>query len=149
VHGKTVSVGIQGGLRLARCFSTKELSQYIIGDCTADERTEIQTHLAGCDRCSQAVHSISGRGAVQSQSEGPTSSEAEKGDISKKGPLDRDESPTRSMPGVEYSPAGKQMSGKEQSFTLENYEIVQELRRGRATISRGKRSLSRVWTIPI
>ena len=92
---------------MARCFSPQELSRYVAGQCSADERAEIQTHLAECEKCRQNVRSIQGTS--------PTITE---------------ESPTMSMPGVPDSLVGVWVSGKDKSIDFENYEILQELPQG-------------------
>ena len=115
---------------MTRCLGPEELNRYVAGECTADEQFEIRAHLAECEKCRQNVHSARGRGMVQAQSSGPTSSESEGSDSSKKSPADRDESPTKSMSGVTDSLVGAWVSGKDTSPVFENYEIVQELPQG-------------------
>jgi serine/threonine protein kinase len=94
---------------LERCFSPEELSRYVAGDCTADEQTEIETHLEECEQCRQSVNST------------------RRGSISEKSPAVADESPTRSMPGVPCGLAGAGGLGKDTIPGFENYEIIQEL----------------------
>jgi len=92
---------------LARCLSPQELSRYAAGKCTADERSDIQTHLSECEKCRQNVRST--QGTI---------------------PAIADESPTRSMTGVADSLVGAWVSGKDTSPVFENYEIIQELPQG-------------------
>jgi len=101
------ATGSRGGLKLSRCFSPEELSRYIAGECTADERSEIQTHLLECEICRQNVRSTQGNN-----------------------PVIADESPTRSMSGGKDSLVGAWISGKDTSPVFENYEIIQELPQG-------------------
>ncbi|MCJ7729778.1 MAG: protein kinase, partial [Sedimentisphaerales bacterium] len=115
---------------MAKCLSPEQLSRYVAGECTADERSEIQAHLTVCEKCRQDAHSARGRGRIQAQSKGPASSESGGYSSSKGSPADRDESPTRSMPGIADSPTGEWTSGKGLSFAFENYEIIQELPQG-------------------
>ena len=92
---------------MAGCISPEELSRYAAGQCTADEQSVVQTHLAECEKCRRNVRSAQGK-----------TSEIV------------DESPTRSMPGAGYSPTAEKMSGKGQIPAFENYEIIQELPQG-------------------
>ena len=92
---------------MARCFSPEELCRYVAGECTADERSEIQTHLSECEICRQNVRSTQGNN-----------------------PMIADASPTKSMSGVTDSLVGEWVSGKDTSPAFENYEIIQELPQG-------------------
>ncbi len=92
---------------MSRCFSPEELCRYVAGECTADERSEIQTHLSGCQICRQNVRSAQGNN-----------------------PVIADESPTRSMSGGTDSLVGTWVKGKDTSPAFENYEIIQELPQG-------------------
>ena len=92
---------------MSRCFSPEELCRYVAGECTADERSEIQTHISECQVCRQNVRSAQGNN-----------------------PVIADESPTRSMSGGKDSLVGAWVSGKDTSPAFENYEIIQELPQG-------------------
>ena len=92
---------------MSRCFSPEELRRYVAGECTADERSEIQTHLSECEICRQNVRYTQ-----------------------ENNPVIADESPTRSMSGVTGSLVGAWVSGKDTSPVFENYEIIQELPQG-------------------
>ena len=92
---------------MSRCFSPEELCRYVAGECTAAERSEIQTHLSECEICRQSVRSTQGNN-----------------------PVIADESPTRSMSGGKDSLVGAWVSGKDTSPAFENYDIIQELPQG-------------------
>jgi serine/threonine protein kinase len=108
---------------LSRCLSSEELNRYTAGECTADEQSNIQTHLAECEKCSQSARSAEGKGSVQAQSKEAVSSEAGESPVV-------GEYPTRSMPGVSERLAGAGVMGKNTIPGFENYEILQELPQG-------------------
>ncbi len=113
-----------------RCLGPEELNRYAVGECTADEQSKIQAHLAECEKCRQSVRSAQGKGLVQAQSEEAVSSEIEEDSRSGESPTVGDEYPTRSMPGVSERLAGAGVLSKDTIPGFENYEILQELPQG-------------------
>ncbi len=116
---------------MAKCLGPEELSRYAAGECTVDEQSEIQTHLAECEKCRQNVRSARGeRKPVQAQSKEAVKSEAGEDGKSDKSPAVEDECLTMSMPGVSERLAGAGGLGKDIIPGFENYEILQELPQG-------------------
>ncbi len=88
------------------CPGQKLVNRYIAGNCTPDERKEVETHLAECETCRHKVESARASRANQ------------------------DEFVTKSMPGVPDFPSDTHISDKSWGSAFENYQILEELPRG-------------------
>lgn len=50
---------------MIECPSIEQIDRYIAGDCTPDERREVESHLAKCETCRQRIEFAQKNGVVQ------------------------------------------------------------------------------------
>ena len=107
------------------------MNRYIAGNCTLDERREVETHLAECETCRHKVESARANRAVQGKSAAVTGQETVGiEDTSKENQTGRGESPTMSMPGIPDFQPDRHIPTKSMDSAFENYQILEELPRG-------------------
>ena len=60
---------------MTACLSRELVNRYTAGNCTPDERREVETHLAKCETCRHKVESARANREVQERSAAVTGQE--------------------------------------------------------------------------
>jgi len=110
------------------CLSTELVNRYTAGNCTPDERREVEAHLAECETCRHKVESARASREVPGGSAAVTGQETVSiEDTSKENRAGRDESPTMSMQGMPNFQPDTHIPTKSVDSAFESYQILEEL----------------------
>lgn len=112
------------------CLTQELVERYTAGDCLADERQVIETHLAECESCRQQIESSKSNVC---RPEKPDSADDYKTAIDasiEKTAVLQDDFPTKAIPHEPVSPSSKPDFAKSLGSMIEGYEIVEEMPRG-------------------
>jgi hypothetical protein len=115
---------------MGSCLTQELVERYTAGECLADERLAIETHLAECDSCRQQLDS-----SMSNASQTSKSNPADDTKAAVKAPVEKtvvlkDDLPTRAIPPEEISEVEKPDFAKSLESMIEGYEIVEEMPRG-------------------
>ena len=112
------------------CLNAELVARYVAGDCTADERQEVETHLAGCENCRKTVEStrLNTTRSMQSDLAGQ-GRDLSKADDKAIG-LPEKQYSIRPMPDVSSFPDGTDTVDTSLKSLIEGYDLLEELPRG-------------------
>ncbi len=116
--------------KMGVCPSQKTVERYVTGDCPADEKRAIETHLTQCEGCKQKVETTrsdmtaSARAGLVTTEKDATDSTAEEDHI------EEDSSPTKSLSDDLTLPHGIDALMASMESMIEGYKIIEELPRG-------------------
>jgi serine/threonine protein kinase len=115
---------------MGACLTQELVERYTVGDCLAEERQVIETHLAECESCRQQIESSKSNA---SEPDKPASADNYKtvtyASIEKTAVL-QDDLPTKAIPDETVLPSNKPDFAKSLESMIEGYEIVEEMPRG-------------------
>ena len=115
---------------MVACLTQELVERYTAGDCLAEERLAIETHLTECESCRQQIES-----SMSNMGEPDKSDSADVHKAAAKAPVEKtcvlqDDFPTKAIPPEETLQADKPDFAKTLESMIEGYEIVEELPRG-------------------
>jgi serine/threonine protein kinase len=115
---------------MGACLTQELVERYTVGDCLAEERQVIETHLAECESCRQQIESSKSNA---SEPDKPASADNYKtvtyASIEKTAVL-QDDLPTKAIPDETVLSSNKPDFAKSLESMIEGYEIVEEMPRG-------------------
>ena len=115
---------------MGACLTQELVERYTSGECLADERQAIETHLAECESCRQQIEpSMSNMGEADKSDSADVRKAAAKTSVEKTIVL-QDDFPTKVIPPEETSQSDKPDFAKSLESMIEGYEIVEEMPRG-------------------
>jgi hypothetical protein len=115
---------------MGTCLTQELVERYTAGDCLAEERLVIETHLAECESCRQQIESSkSNAGEPYKQASADNYKTVTDASIEKTAVL-QDDLPTKAIPDETVSPSNKPDFAKSLESMIEGYEIVEEMPRG-------------------
>lgn len=112
------------------CLTQELVERYAVGDCSADERYVIETHLAECESCRQQAESARSSTGVPDRSGPAKPKKRTAGSPVEKTRVLPNELPTKSIAEPTAVPAGRPDYAKSLESMIEGYEIVEEMPRG-------------------
>ncbi|MGB2861722.1 MAG: protein kinase, partial [Sedimentisphaerales bacterium] len=112
------------------CLTQELVERYTDGDCLAEERRAIETHLTECESCRQQIESsMSNMGETDKSEAADVYKDTTDASVEKTCVL-QDDFPTRAIPPGTILQSGKPDFAKTLESMIEGYEIVEELPRG-------------------
>ena len=115
---------------MSACLTQELVKRYTDGDCIAEERQAIETHLAECESCQQQIESARSKIAEPDKSDSAgVYKAAAKAPVEKTCVL-QDDFPTRTIPPEAALQSDKPDFAKSLESMIEGYEIVEEMPRG-------------------
>jgi hypothetical protein len=112
------------------CLTQELVERYTAGDCLADERQVIETHLAECESCRQQIEYSKSNIGLPDKSESAGAYKAATDASVEKTAVLQDDFPTKAIPDETVSPSDKPDFAKSLGSMIEGYEIVEEMPRG-------------------
>jgi serine/threonine protein kinase len=115
---------------MGACLTQELVERYTDGDCLAEERQAIESHLADCEQCRQQIESArSNIGETDKSGTGDVYKDITDASVQKTCVL-QDDFPTRAIPPEKTLQSDKSDFAKSLESMVEGYEIVEEMPRG-------------------
>jgi serine/threonine protein kinase len=107
------------------CPNQELVDRYVKGDCSANEKIRVETHLGECQDCRQQVESTRSNMTDPSQADSGSADS-----VSEEITVEQGNRPTRSMSDELTLPYGADALTASMESMIEGYKIVEELPRG-------------------
>ena len=115
---------------MSACLTQELVERYTDGNCLAEEKQAIETHLAECESCRQQIEfSMSNMVEPDKLNSSDINKDTAEASVEKTCVL-QDDFPTRAIPLEEISQSEKPDFAKSLESMIEGYEIVEEMPRG-------------------
>jgi hypothetical protein len=115
---------------MGACLTQELIERYTAGDCLAEERLVIETHLAECKSCRQQIESSKSNTGKPDKPDSADNYKALTDASIEKTAVLQDDLPTKAIPDETVSPSNKPDFAKSLESMIEGYEIVEEMPRG-------------------
>jgi serine/threonine protein kinase len=116
--------------KMGVCPSQKTVERYVTGDCPADEKRAIETHLTQCKGCKQKVETTRSNMTASARADSVSADKDAPKGVSEDIPIDRVNHPTKSLSDDLTLPHGTDALTAAMESMIEGYKIIEELPRG-------------------
>ncbi|MBW8039044.1 MAG: protein kinase [Planctomycetes bacterium] len=112
------------------CPNQELVERYVKGDCSADDKRAVETHLTDCRLCRELVESTHSNMTASAGADLAGADKDPADSVTEDATIEQSESPTKSMSDELTLPYGADALTASMESLIEGYKIVEELPRG-------------------